>query len=143
MYFSIDDFLSVFVNMIMEGTNATSFIHDEHILKKIIAERTNSSSSEVAILINHKKSWMKNNDCPVNLTCVSINVEMIPRDRSHEIHIITEMFRTEIVRDEINLMLQNQTTSKHLNVRWLSQMYQAPSNRKQSYFSTFSGSSLQ
>ena len=129
MYFSIDDLLPVFVKMMIVGANTTSIITDKLILKKLVAKLTNSSSSEVYIrIVNASRG------CPVNLTCVGIDVKIVPRDRSHEIYIVSKLNRTDSVPDEINLMLQNQTTSNDLYVQRVRPIRRVSFNCKESYF---------
>ena len=93
------------------------------VLEKIIIDVTNSSLSEVEIQTIGGR-FRRDNSTDYAL----LGIEIQPRDKSHENYVISKMNYIETedcfhghcnssFSDEINLMLQNETTKNNLTVK--------------------------
>ena len=111
------DMLAVRASIRIHGVNTTSFIADKPVLEKIIANITNSSSSEVQIIIRY----------PPKVHAGSIlrwhYIEVLPRDTSHEMYVVSKMGNGASLRDEILLSLQTQTTANNFTIMRLNNGY--------------------
>ena len=98
------------------------------VLEKIIIGVTNSSLSEVEIQTD-SRPYRRDNSIPRKL----IGMKIQPRDKDHENYVISKMNYTETedcfrgfcnssFTDEMNLMLQNETTKNNLTVKGMARI---------------------
>ena len=115
----LDDIWGVKTMIDIEGT--FDIVPDMPVLEKIIIDITNSSLSEVEIQTDTTPSRRDN---PGRF----LGIKIQPRDKSHENYVISKMNYTETedcfhgfcnssFTDEMNLMLQNETTKNNLTVK--------------------------
>ena len=101
------------------------------VLEKIIIGVTNSSLSEVEIQTD-SRPYRRDNSIPRKL----IGMKIQPRDKDHENYVISKMNYIETedcfhghcnssFSDEINLMLQNETTKNNLTVKGMAPIWRS------------------
>ena len=123
----LDDIWGVRTTIYIEGTD--DIVPDIPVLEKIIIDVTNSSLSEVEV---QTPGMPTRRDNSKHSSLLGIKIQ--PRDKNHENYVISKMnyietedcFEKEQLwakycnssfTDEINLMLQNETTKNNLTVK--------------------------
>ena len=127
------------VTLTMRGVNKTTFSADKAVLEMIIANITNSSSADCAV-IEYLSSITKWGDfvpylsiicqrLPLNSSelrsdevtssagsCALINAVVRPRDAPHEEYALSKMNDKTVFRNEINERLINEMTEGNISV---------------------------
>ena len=127
------------VTLTMRGVNKTTFSADKAVLEMIIADITNSSSADCAVIeyLSSMTQWgdfvpylsiicqrlplnsseLSNDEVTSSAgSCALINVVVRPRDAPHEEYALLKMNDKTAFRYEINERLINQITEGNLSV---------------------------
>ena len=127
------------VTLTMRGVNKTTFSADKAVLEMIIADITNSSSADCAVIeyLSSITKWgaflpylsiicqrlplnsseLRNDEVTSSTgSCALFNVVVRPRDGPHEEYVLSKMNNKTAFRNEINERLINQITEGNLSV---------------------------
>ena len=118
----------------------TSYTADKPVFERIIADITNSSVTEVESSFVEMISSITKNIGPrigrslnrkskrSNGNRALINVVVIPRNKIHEVYVVSKMNLSISLRDEINLELQNRPTENGVSVERVNPMTRKSGN---------------